>query len=780
MRRIAASMGSRERGLTLIEAMIAVVILATGLLALAALQSAIIRNSADAKVRSVMMAYAQGELDRLRLAGAATLANSTKNSATIADPNDPLRLAVAAAGLASAQQTVTVTQFVYNQATGVFEQSGAAPGDRPYFKRVDMQLAWTDATGGARNLQLSTAMSVLALGSSPVLVDRQPSEDSSQQPVIRRPSPVTEGMIPIALGDGQETAATNPRPQLVGRDRDTLVADTRFEVLTYDPNDNLGDARFARINKRIETALVGCTCQTGLGGFPTGGNSPNVNVILRERAFRPTYWDGTSYTSPKPAGTPVSSPSLSVQQSELCNECCRDHRDQVGVDGAKFNPWSATHDHYDAEGNRVASGTYVEACRLIRVDGLWRVAPDPRLDDLSLVATRTYPETTGSGVPPADNNRATAPQLSEYGKNAYLNFAYQAVKALFFDRSTFDRESAQADSGLNQPDYIPIKAGDRRWLHARGLLRDYLEPPALARLDKAKESCTAADDTGRAQCVLPFSPMATVNVTELAVWSGTSGSSTGLVPPLGLESNYALASMRRYPSALALVSPISPFDGDGPLVDEQLFLLSAGTVPSSSSWLQVASPTRVLFGDPNNPSRGFATMPGGHRFTVNWSGVPRATNNNKSDDPSVEVGRDSSAPCDPSQARNTSNPYSCRSATTSAVELVMGGYNYLRTASGNINNPCPGAANNDKIGQGQAKCVAYTLTGLQVDGALVSPLMVTQVGAAPGTPGEKILVTLPSIRSSPLESSVTISFSESERNATAVCQGSTFTGWSCD
>ena len=39
-------------GFSLLEVLIAVVILATGLLALAALQSALARNSADAKVRS--------------------------------------------------------------------------------------------------------------------------------------------------------------------------------------------------------------------------------------------------------------------------------------------------------------------------------------------------------------------------------------------------------------------------------------------------------------------------------------------------------------------------------------------------------------------------------------------------------------------------------------------------------------------------------------------------------------------------------------------------------
>ena len=50
-------------GFSLIEVLIAVLVLATGMLALAALQGSITRNSVDAKIRSQGLAVAVGQPD---------------------------------------------------------------------------------------------------------------------------------------------------------------------------------------------------------------------------------------------------------------------------------------------------------------------------------------------------------------------------------------------------------------------------------------------------------------------------------------------------------------------------------------------------------------------------------------------------------------------------------------------------------------------------------------------------------------------------------------------
>ena len=68
MKRIYRTPG-RSGGFSLIEVMIAVVVLATGLLALAALQASLTRSSAEAKTRSRVAAMLSARMDELRGSG---------------------------------------------------------------------------------------------------------------------------------------------------------------------------------------------------------------------------------------------------------------------------------------------------------------------------------------------------------------------------------------------------------------------------------------------------------------------------------------------------------------------------------------------------------------------------------------------------------------------------------------------------------------------------------------------------------------------------------------
>ena len=83
---------------------------------------------------------------------------------------------------------------------------------------------------------------------------------------------------------------------------------------------------------------------------------------------------------------------------------------------------------------------------------------------------------------------------------------------------------------LNTPDMVtiasPVKA-DIRYMHARGLYVDYLEKQAREALSKAltsrraKGQC-AVGSTSLPDCVLPFLPFTTINVTEIATWTASN------------------------------------------------------------------------------------------------------------------------------------------------------------------------------------------------------------------------------------------------------------------
>jgi type IV pilus modification protein PilV len=750
--------GGKQGGFSLIEVLIAVVVLATGLLALTALQGALLRNSADAKARSQLAAYAQSLMDDARQQGYGAIPTGTNDDLLSTSTGNSLAAAAQAMGVSELTETSTISEVVNGTST---------------YKTVTLQLNWRDATGAPRSLRMNSVVSPLLLAQNNLNELEPPDATGGYRPIVRRPSPVTEGMIPIAMGNGEDTAATNPKPELIGRNDDTLVSDTRFELLTFNAGDGLS-SDFARFDKRIETAMVGCTCQTGLNGFPTGGSSPEINVLLRAQAFRPSYWDGDRYVTPETAGVPTRSPDPNVSQSELCDVCCRDHQDPNTASGPRFNPWSSTHDHYlDVAASAVTNGTFREACRVIRVDGLWRVTPDPKVQDLALIPTDFYPVTSGSTTAPDDNNAATSPLVSAAGKTSYVNFAYDFINSFFYSKLTLtpaDLATMQGNAGLNDPEYVPIKAGDTRWLHARAILTDFLETDAQERIDEAISDCTGTGTQARAQCVLPHVPLATLNATELASWTGRETSETGIVHTgtLALAAtikNYAQAMLNSFVSGLALVAPINPEDDDVPIKDEQTFALASVT-PRSGTWLSVASPAGVLFGDATDPTRGFATLSGGTRFNIELDGLPYARDNSIANDPSVNVGVAASQPCNSANSTGGGgNPFECTTDSTSNVEVAVGNFNYLERKGGNINDPCDGVG---RIGEGRAVCKAYTLASS------------TLVSGTVGTPSEVRSVTLSSVTAG---STHTLNFSavNPETDATAVCNVSNnWTGWTCD
>jgi len=770
---------SARHGFALIEALIAVVVLATGMLALTALQGSLIRSSADAKARSILAAHAQAVMDGVRTKGIGGLAAGSTQVSTYVDPLSLARVKTAM-GASSLVENSTVTAL-----TGTAD-----------FKRIDLRFDWVDAAGGTRSLRLTSAISPLTLSQGP-LDDLGPRIADASRPIVRRSLPLTEGMIPLALGGGENTAATNPRPELVGSNTNTYASDTRFDVWTYNSLDNLGNADAVRFDKRVETAFVGCKCQMGLGGFPTGGGNDQFNVVLRAKAFRPAFWNGNRYTDPEEAASVVRGPDPTASQSELCDVCCRDHRDPdpSGVAAPKFNPWIATHDHYLTVGgspvSETGSATFLEACRVVRVNGLWRVTPDPRVDDLALLATSRDPSTLGGTTAPANNNRGTQSLVSSSAKTSYVDYIYDYLQQKFYSKSTVDQSALQASSGLNVPDYVPIAITDAndyndvagttdrdvRWLHSRGLLVDKLEPDAVTRIDKAIAGCTGASTAEQAQCLLPFLPIATINLTELAVWAGKEFSETG-IDVSGLSAatvNFGQALINRFASAIARVGPIGPLDDDDPVKDEQTFALTDG-VSRTGTWLKVASPSGSVFGNPLNPIRGFATVAGPVNFTVRLDGIPGTRDAALSVKPNIEVGKSGTDPCAPASANN-SNPYACSSQSSVGIALAIGQYNRSAARTNSNTTECG-------VSTKQYVCPRYTFVNVTVDGGVVASATYS-IDSDANLPTEKGVLGLLTVKDATelgYPSGIVVTFTEVSpaTAATAVCNLSGgVASWTC-
>ena len=514
---------SQARGFSLIEVLVAVVVMSFGLLALAALQSALFKAGAETRAQSAALALATEKIEFFEGY------RDRDEFQSFTDGNDA---PVTIDGVAYARSW-TVERFAYPEAGGSFaavpDTGGTAANhvSNNEFKRIQVSVGWTDATGAGQQVELETAIAALSPQDTAKLA-KMSSSGGPRGPEIIIVNPASEeGVIPIAVGDGSDTAATNPKPEVAGSSTNQRVIETRFDVLTYAA---LNGAE-ALAQSRVETIVAGCTCDYG--------NAPGTV------GKRPTYWNGLRYVVPEdstvaaPAG-----PAASVEvQSEQCTICCRDHHDPANVAGARFDPRRGSHvqhQRYDTAtgqlGEPVSTGTYTESCRLVRVDGIFRVAADLYNDYMNLLET-------DNGVDPA---------ISDYTPTAAATASYQglvldylSMRFLGGSAGSYNTvpdpsgtqvralETARNINAPNAPILIPrptttSEGSNFKWLHDRGLYIDYLEDEAVQAVNEAKQDCRASGggeptENDLRTCVLRVLPFTTINLTELANWRPAVG-----------------------------------------------------------------------------------------------------------------------------------------------------------------------------------------------------------------------------------------------------------------
>lgn len=621
----------RQRGVSLIDVMIAVAVLATGMLAMAALQGSLVRAGSESRTRSQAVALAEGVLGSLRSRADADIdvyrALTTANWKNYVDD----RIDTPSAGDYRAAFTVgaAVDRFVLRETSaecgaGNFPcfraptAADAIDANDPEYKRITVNVSWRDASStgaavgdpGLHEIRLVDILSSLPSSNSEILVDKDLSKapKNAAGPQVHVPIPKDVGIIPIAIGDGRETAATNPKPVI---DTRTGVPTTRFDVLTY-----RNETTAAEVQRRVENQAFTCRCQFGVA--PTGSTFFTDPV-------RPTFWNGQRYATPKFASEvgatpPKSAAKVGVSQSSLCNDCCRDHHDPGVV--PRVSPYRATHDHYGfgPDGNvdlgtKVTSGEYAEACRMIRVDGIWRVAADFRLEQMGLLQTRT--DSTGRQV--------ALPAPASTAITNYEGFAKQLLRARAIPpraKSPLTQTAIEAlaeNNNLNDPTVVAItpQATDKRFLHDRGLYFDHLEEPAINFITAQLDACTNSD---KLICILANLPFVSINTTEIAPWNtsdnrhlvvlgqpgfgNTDGCAVklsatmtvvapGCVYPAGTDPNShpdgtsarALVEMSRSNRGLVALSfpgaGVDPADRDQFIADSQLFRFSKGGVVDS-------------------------------------------------------------------------------------------------------------------------------------------------------------------------------------------------------
>jgi prepilin-type N-terminal cleavage/methylation domain-containing protein len=771
------SQNRRPSGFSLIEVMIAVIVLATGLLALAALQINLTRSAADAKARSRMAALLETVIDYQRSQGyssltAGTTTTSASSSACSTATNSVAMFVKCAqndAGVSGVTVSETITQYFAADGASSFgtaalttAQQKASHAD---YKWVTLTANWTDASGTARSFGTSMILDDAFLNNAKTLLTQNITTSASMTPTVHESNPSnTAGVIPIAVGTNTNSAATNPKPTV----QTSGASSTTFSTLQYTQGTYDG-TKSSTIQKRVDTTVASCVC-VGSTSNPFTDTS-----FLGAAVFRPTYWNGTQYASPSTVSglTPFAAVDSSVTQSDLCNQCCRDHLDQK-TPGSPSNtvptPSSSLYsaplyDEVTGDANRYkvaatcttkhsvttcASNTpvtlagsvgsrqkvtdftdstqpWLDSCRLIRVDGLWRVAADLRALQMGLLATS--PEGFATSATPASS-------AEDAYEDFVIDYLGQYVTYIISGGSAPVANTIFASHGLNVPDIIEAvtTTGSYRYLHARGLYLDYLETAAVTKLTnlKSSSSCTNNYPT----CILQYLPFATVNLTYLGYgtksWSsssttkatvgsgagsdatGTCSSSNGqtggcVAGKSSTTSNITItADFTTSNSAVAASLYTNPVEetSSNRFTDTQAFSVT-GTSTVDEYFAQLSGPSVTL----TDPTLGTTST------TVTWLTSDASTTN----EPTVQwgfgvsnvtAGPDSCFSNLGSSSDTNPNPFDCVTTVllsgvpTTQLNTTIGNYNQI--INNPITNPCSGGTGSVNL----PTLVCYTVSAV--------------------------------------------------------------------
>lgn len=709
-----SAMNSSHRGFSMIEVLIAVVVLGFGLMALAALQTTIIRSSAETKAQTVALQLAKDKIEDLRsfqnLAGYKAVTSSAANE-TLNDASGNL-------SNVNFTRSWVVERFAYHPSSGTFVSVTPLTGDTPTggnpaiyvvdneYKTIAVIVNWTDANGVTQSVRLDDAIAALSPGDGSKVVLNNANTSQARKPQVRIYNPgLTGGVIPVAIGNGSSTAASNPTPVFTGSS--TVAAETLFEILTYS-----GTTGSVVAQSRVETAVVGCTC-----------SSASAPTATSARGFRPTYWNGFRYATPTPttdkptAGWTIPGGKNNTPESNRCDACCRDHRDPPGISGPKFDPWRTTHNHYLRSGATLTlanTGTYNEACRLIRVDGFFRVAADFKNDYFAFLEVNN----NGNITNPNQNLRAYSPKVNALvaandSKKKYEAFILDYMDNRMSNNSAYTYNTPLATSGfeatfdLNSPtisgevEPITIQASatelgvDSKWTHARGLYVDYIEPDAFDVIKNAYTSCpNKSTQVKRNACVLPFVPFTTVNLTELAEYKTKPD----------IQDATAVSQVQITAANNAFIDPITGdkniptrgnvYKGTSPTNNSRAFVLSYMT--ASNAGLALKEPIdvdEITLKDNQeyiiSTSSGSGSS-GAVAFTVNL--FTTATTNfpsTMSSTPKVLNDISGSETCTVnSVATSSSNPQTCSFAPDSSKDMNVRVAEYTKTSTLTVPNGC--------------------------------------------------------------------------------------------
>jgi type IV pilus modification protein PilV len=524
-----------HRGYTLIEVLIGILIFAVGMMALAKLQGNLARNSGDSNARTVATNIAEEVIETSRNFVQVTSDGSNSAYNDIVDGTETIIRS-------GNQYTVVtdVTDYYYDAGAGDFNTTVPAGIGKSDFKKLELTVTWgsgdsglefqidenTQTSGqlGSGSIRITDVVSSLPTVASGKVALGSTGDMSYSPPVDYNPG-ANPDIVSIQLAANKFKESTTPLPDIIRTDE---LVETTFDVVTYSQ-----DTAGATFLRREQFRAVSCVCSMRVPDSTGGG-------------LRPTLWEGYDYTEGEFVSKPYGE-SANNQQSQYCDICCRDHHDggsgenddsdDYDPGSSLFNPFRSEegyhsdgslkddHKHYnrnqqgELELAALNGDTYLEACRMIRKDGFWRIAQDLRQEGLNAF--------------PADylDSESEVDVYSGYVTAAILAYdaeiagadQYELDPPLLKKPSEMSPALIFPASTSGNPTLFPTAGGDtEQQLRTRGVYLDYLSDTLRKRINCLKPGGSGPDceDLG-VTSVLEIMPFYDVQLTWLARWNET-------------------------------------------------------------------------------------------------------------------------------------------------------------------------------------------------------------------------------------------------------------------
>lgn len=489
-------------GFSLVEVMIAVLVLGVGILAVSKLQTSLLRSGSDANNRAEASVIAKMKIDDLRRFITADTytqigddTGGTINSGTFEDTEFSL--------------SWDVKNYIYPAKLTSPVTTSSADSD---FKKVLIDVEWTDVSNTLQHVTLET-----------VIFNYPPFFTALSDDIDNSPRAGAKGLytpqeapdvVPIKINaDGVLKETSKPKPEVTREDYATTV---EFETVTYVPTAN---DKFIAL-RREEFSTVACSCTTNT----TAGT---------EHIYGYTTWDSTKEQFVDYIDS-VTNSNNDTEESRVsgtaiveCALCCKD--------GQYVETQTTVTDQnqpFGGLGDESSTDAIDKVCRLKRVDGTLRVIKPWRLIGFNVIPASYFDDVY---TPNATNN------ISSYSN--YVTSLVRSSLGIIDEESDADGVvysintgfKTYASSGIDINQYIDAGHADgdhkiidvtsNRTIQARAI---YLDIPP----EGIFEGVEGGNRVEKAANVpLDRIPFYEVNVTNLSGWIPDEDDTTFSSPP---------------------------------------------------------------------------------------------------------------------------------------------------------------------------------------------------------------------------------------------------------